>query len=224
MNDIRKALEAVLDAIDAMPFDLLRGKTRTLARAISDARAVLAAAPVPPADQTGEHPSLREALDKARERVREEFQSIAFLGSRACVPSAMLNVDALIIAAKNLERALSAPPAEVQQPAYCPIHQQYKWCEHNGGMMGPTGYEAPAEAQQPVAPDCAWEALQRLIEDGFSAGATRAEDAAIVAKYRRRFFAPTAPTGADAASEPADSLGALPSATACSTLRKDLPR
>jgi hypothetical protein len=184
MNDIRKALEAVLDAIDAMPFDLLRGKTRTLARAISDARAALAAAPVPPADQTGEHPSLREALDKARERVREEFQSIAFLGSRACVPSAMLNVDALIIAAKNLERALSAPPAE---------------------------------AQQPVARQCG--SCRRADSDGIPLS--------MACHYTCNYEplnAPTAPTGADAASEPADSLGALPSATACSTLRKDLPR
>jgi hypothetical protein len=194
MNDIRKALEAVLDAIDAMPFDLLRGKTRTLARAISDARAALAAAPVPPADQTGEHPSLREALDKARERVREEFQSIAFLGSRACVPSAMLNVDALIIAAKNLERALSAPPAEAQQPvAWSNARMLKALQEHREGWAGRADY---------------------------AYAAAKPSDTYDVPLYA----APTAPTGADAASEPADSLGALPSATACSTLRKDLPR
>lgn len=28
-------------------------------------------------------------------------------------------------------------------PAYCPIHEHYKWCEHNGGVMGVTGWEAP---------------------------------------------------------------------------------
>ncbi len=27
------------------------------------------------------------------------------------------------------------------EPTWCPIHQHYKWCEHNGGMMGPSGYE-----------------------------------------------------------------------------------
>ena len=26
---------------------------------------------------------------------------------------------------------------------WCPIHQHYKWCEHNGGVMGPTGWEKP---------------------------------------------------------------------------------
>lgn len=31
------------------------------------------------------------------------------------------------------------------QPAYCAIHQHYKWCEHNGGVLGPTGYEAPVD-------------------------------------------------------------------------------
>jgi hypothetical protein len=30
-----------------------------------------------------------------------------------------------------------------QKAAYCETHQHYKWCEHNGGVMGPTGYEAP---------------------------------------------------------------------------------
>ena len=26
-------------------------------------------------------------------------------------------------------------------PMWCDIHQHYKWCEHNGGVMGPTGWE-----------------------------------------------------------------------------------
>ncbi len=26
---------------------------------------------------------------------------------------------------------------------WCAIHQHYKWCEHNGGVMGPTGWEKP---------------------------------------------------------------------------------
>lgn len=38
-------------------------------------------------------------------------------------------------------------------PAWCPIHEHYKWCEHNGGVMGPNGWRAPngvmaAETQQ----------------------------------------------------------------------------
>ena len=28
-------------------------------------------------------------------------------------------------------------------PIWCDVHQHYKWCEHNGGIMGATGYEAP---------------------------------------------------------------------------------
>ena len=28
-------------------------------------------------------------------------------------------------------------------PTWCDIHQHYKWCEHNGGVMGPTGWEMP---------------------------------------------------------------------------------
>ena len=28
-------------------------------------------------------------------------------------------------------------------PAWCEIHQHHKWCEHNGGKMGPTGWEKP---------------------------------------------------------------------------------
>lgn len=28
-------------------------------------------------------------------------------------------------------------------PAWCSTHQHYKWCEHNGGVMGPTGWERP---------------------------------------------------------------------------------
>lgn len=29
-------------------------------------------------------------------------------------------------------------------PEWCPVHQHYKWCEHNGGVLGVTGHEAPA--------------------------------------------------------------------------------
>lgn len=27
-------------------------------------------------------------------------------------------------------------------PAWCAIHQHFKWCEHNGGVMGKTGWES----------------------------------------------------------------------------------
>jgi len=36
------------------------------------------------------------------------------------------------------------PPA----PGWCVVHGHYKWCEHNGGVMGPTGYEAPADGRK----------------------------------------------------------------------------
>lgn len=26
---------------------------------------------------------------------------------------------------------------------WCALHQHHKWCEHNGGVLGDTGYEAP---------------------------------------------------------------------------------
>lgn len=29
-------------------------------------------------------------------------------------------------------------------PAWCDTHQSYSWCEHNGGVMGSTGYEEPS--------------------------------------------------------------------------------
>ena len=28
-------------------------------------------------------------------------------------------------------------------PSYCEIHQHYKWCEHNGGVMGANGWRSP---------------------------------------------------------------------------------
>lgn len=34
-------------------------------------------------------------------------------------------------------------PAPVATPKWCNVHQHHKWCEHNGGVMGPTGYAAP---------------------------------------------------------------------------------
>lgn len=33
--------------------------------------------------------------------------------------------------------------AALAEPAWCEIHQHHKWCEHNGGVMGPTGWEKP---------------------------------------------------------------------------------
>lgn len=37
-------------------------------------------------------------------------------------------------------RCTGRAPASSPAPAYCPIHQHYKWCDHNGGVLGSTGY------------------------------------------------------------------------------------
>jgi hypothetical protein len=31
-----------------------------------------------------------------------------------------------------------------QAPTYCEIHEHHKWCQHNGGVMGPGGWESPS--------------------------------------------------------------------------------
>jgi hypothetical protein len=40
---------------------------------------------------------------------------------------------------------MSEQPDAEYRPAYCAVHQHYKWCEHNGGVMGATGYGAPRD-------------------------------------------------------------------------------
>jgi hypothetical protein len=49
---------------------------------------------------------------------------------------------------------------------------------------------APAEYQPVGVPDAAWEALQRMIEDGATKGLAGKEDALLVARYRARLVAP----------------------------------
>jgi hypothetical protein len=34
----------------------------------------------------------------------------------------------------------------VTEPTYCPLHQHYKWCDHNGGVLTPNGFKSPAAA------------------------------------------------------------------------------
>ena len=41
-----------------------------------------------------------------------------------------------------LAEAQEAPPLP-PTPSWCEVHQHHKWCGHNGGIMGATGYEAP---------------------------------------------------------------------------------
>lgn len=40
-------------------------------------------------------------------------------------------------------KSLVAAVKAVTVPKHCLIHQSSKWCEHNGGVLGATGYEAP---------------------------------------------------------------------------------
>ena len=60
--------------------------------------------------------------------------------------------DAVYKVTTALRVALAEPEDDALTAAYmlgrhdskwCPIHQHYKWCEHNGGVMGPTGWEKP---------------------------------------------------------------------------------
>lgn len=34
-------------------------------------------------------------------------------------------------------------PARSTEAPFCEVHQHYKWCQHNGGILGKTGYEPP---------------------------------------------------------------------------------
>lgn len=68
----------------------------------------------------------------------------------------LITVEAIVaIEREAVERAARATP---DAPAYCEIHQHYKWCEHNGGVMGPTGHESPTRAAR-ATPDALREAL-----------------------------------------------------------------
>ncbi|WP_059416213.1 hypothetical protein [Cupriavidus basilensis] len=58
-------------------------------------------------------------------------------------------------------------------------------------------YGAAPQADMPLVPDAAWEALQRMIEDGATRGPASREDALLVARYRRRVFG-TPQAGEDA--------------------------
>jgi hypothetical protein len=55
----------------------------------------------------------------------------------------------------------------VSKPAYCPAHQHNKWCEHNGGVMGSTGYEAPPP---PDAAQALEDKLRALVLDHGGSG------------------------------------------------------
>ena len=51
------------------------------------------------------------------------------------------------------------------RPKWCNVHQHHKWCEHNGGVMGPTGYAAPdVQAQIDAAVARERERIVELVE------------------------------------------------------------
>lgn len=63
------------------------------------------------------------------------------------------DLDPLVRAAREWLRLREQPAPEVR-PKWCNVHQHHKWCEHNGGVMGPTGYAAPdVQAQIDAADD-----------------------------------------------------------------------
>jgi hypothetical protein len=41
------------------------------------------------------------------------------------------------------DRTLDAGDSPAPKAPWCEVHQHFKWCEHNGGVTGATGYEAP---------------------------------------------------------------------------------
>lgn len=64
-------------------------------------------------------------------------------------PPAPLTVEASVVPGwvfinghcHKVQAAAIGAPAD---PAWCEVHQHYKWCEHNGGVRGKTGWEKPA--------------------------------------------------------------------------------
>jgi hypothetical protein len=84
-------------------------------------------------------------------------------GDQAAVVDAAQRMQALRAAltagaapSRNYFAEVGDPPestAGVGGPAWCPIHEHHKWCEHNGGVMGPNGWEAPSGVKVPVLTD-----------------------------------------------------------------------
>ena len=48
-----------------------------------------------------------------------------------------------VVGLAALKRHFRIPDRPADWPAWCPVEQHWKWCGHNGGVMGETGYEAP---------------------------------------------------------------------------------
>jgi hypothetical protein len=195
MGDVRKALERLWPAVEKA----MRGLVFTADRAgevaadMEAVRAALAAAPVPPAEtadhwdaQPGERYCL--ACDKLGHLTNE------------CWSTHGMNSPAARELFRLCSIANAAPPAEAQQPVAPPFTVESATVE--GRLIG--WRLSLGDSTVLVWRD------QELM-DGFRVG-----DGFVAPLGKTVVYAPTAPTGADAASEPADTLGALPSATACS--------
>lgn len=75
--------------------------------------------------------TLREAAQQALEALKMMRDTYEEYACPACD-----HADAAIYALKT---ALAEPV----QATWCDTHQHYKWCEHNGGVEGTTGWEKP---------------------------------------------------------------------------------
>ena len=104
-------------------------------------------------------PEARHAAELAwREKDRLAAEGRASLLATQChnamaaLRRARLEASTLTVRAETAERerdallsaiATVARDGALMKPAYCGIHQHTKWCQHNGGVLGETGYEAP---------------------------------------------------------------------------------
>lgn len=61
---------------------------------------------------------------------------------RAAIQTAQLVPNKDMDAYEALARLVTRAHGVTADPTWCPIHEHYKWCEHNGGVMGPNGWQA----------------------------------------------------------------------------------
>ena len=80
------------------------------------------------------------AQEQAEERARKFGQYVARYAIGGIAEHSALRAEA-----DSCLAALASQPADERRPSWCDVHQSYSWCEHNGGVMGRTGYEQPAD-------------------------------------------------------------------------------
>lgn len=117
--------------------------------------------------------SLMKAIDSAGEGAVTANQSLETAQALAA------------IARVAADRGLSPP-----SPSWCEVHQSNKWCEHNGGVMGKTGWEAPdAPSPQRYTAEPVGEAGPMPGTAGFTIACFKAADVPIGTKL---YAAPSA--------------------------------